>query len=189
MPAKTVPLVQSFPGTASVGEVVEAIKLAGGCIIRGILTPDEIRQIESDIRPTLDADLPWPGSFFPSETRRAMGLLGKSPTFARALVMNPLYQAVSKVFLEEEYWCWNGKEKLHNVSPAQLHNTVAFSIGPGAKAQGLHRDDHCHLRKPEELELYPENPGESQRDFGLGFFVAGKRTTKENGATRYRELS
>jgi ectoine hydroxylase-related dioxygenase (phytanoyl-CoA dioxygenase family) len=180
----TLPEVRGFAPTASAEEVVDAIKLAGGCIIRNVLTPAETRQIEADIRPTLDADKAWPGEFFPKETRRAMGLLNKSPTFARAIVLNPLYQAVSDVFLKEKYWCWNGKEKLQNISHPQLHNTTAFSIGPGAKDQGLHRDDHCHLLYHPKLDKYPDNPAQAKRDTAIGFFVAGKKTTKENGATR-----
>lgn len=184
MTVTELPVVQSFPSSAPPDEVVEAIKLSGGCIIKGLLSNSDIKQIEQDIRPYIEADVPWVGKFFPRETRRVYGLVGKSETVAQKLVLNPLYQAVSDVFLKERYWNWSGDEKMQNISHPQLHNSIAFSIGPGAKAQPLHRDDHCHLVLNPRIDVYPEDPAQSRRDTALGLFVAGKRATKENGATR-----
>lgn len=61
-------------------------------------------------------------------------------------------------------------------------NTVCFSIGPGATAQPLHRDDWCYHVVARKVEVYPED---LQRDVGVGFFVAGKKATRENGCTRF----
>ena len=64
-----------------------------------------------------------------------------------------------------------------SVSLPQLMNTIIFSIGPGAAAQPLHRDDanqHQYSGAVAEHEM--------GRDFGIGLFVAGKKSTKENGA-------
>lgn len=180
-----VPKVQVLSANSSVEDIVAAIKLAGGCVIKNILSQDDIQQIESDIRPHLDADIPWEGNFFPPETRRAYRLVAKSQTAALKLPMNPLYKAVCTAFLEEKYWNWSGKEKMQSVSKPQLNNSIAFSIGPGAKDQPLHRDDMCHLVRNEETDVYPEDAGQSRRDTAVGFFVAGKKTTRENGATRY----
>lgn len=182
---EVLPKVQSFPPTASVDELVAAIKLAGGCIIKNVLTLEQVKQIETDLRPYLDQDVPWEGPFFPPETRRAYGLVDKSPTCAESLILNPLYQGVCDTFLTERFWSWSGTEKLQCVSPPQLNNSIAFSIGPGAGPQPLHRDDHAHLVVNPKVDVYPENPGQARRDTAIGFFVAGKKTTKENGATRY----
>lgn len=66
------------------------------------------------------------------------------------------------------------------MSGPQLNNTIVFSIGPGAKDQALHRDDPIHHR------YYPAvAEHEMGRDAGIGFFIGGKKTTKENGATRF----
>lgn len=184
MSIKSLPPVKTFPSTASVVEVVRAIKLSGGCIIKNILTPKENKQIEHDMRPHIEADKPWPGSFFPPQTRRVTGLVGKSDTFMHKILLNPLYQGVCQAFLKEESWYWTGNEKVPSVSHPQLHNTFCFSIRPGAKNQGLHRDDATHLIRHEALDKYPENPGHSKRDNGVGLFVAGTRTTQQNGATR-----
>jgi len=60
-------------------------------------------------------------------------------------------------------------------------NTVCFSIGPGAHAQPLHRDDWAYHVVAQEVDSYPED---LQRDTGIGWFVAAKDATKANGCTR-----
>lgn len=55
-------------------------------------------------------------------------------------------------------------------------NTIIFSIGPNAAAQPLHRDD---ANQHQYCQAVSEHV--AGRDVGVGLFVAGKRTTKENG--------
>lgn len=65
------------------------------------------------------------------------------------------------------------------MSAPQLSTTVTFSVGPGTKAQGLHRDDDIyHTQHPAAAEHH------LGRDTMLCLFVAGKPCTKRNGATR-----
>ncbi len=66
------------------------------------------------------------------------------------------------------------------VSRPQLNNTIVFSIGPGARDQALHRDDPIHHVYHPAAATH-----EIGRDAGIGFFVAGKRTHRRNGATRF----
>lgn len=76
--------------------------------------------------------------------------------------------------------CQVGEVNEHSISLPQLNNTITFSIGPGARDQALHRDDAIHHR------YYPAVAShEIGRDAGLGMFVAGKKTTRQNGATRF----
>lgn len=44
--SKMTPVVQSLPLTATVAEVMDALKLAGGCIVRQLLSEDVLDQIE-----------------------------------------------------------------------------------------------------------------------------------------------
>ena len=73
-----------------------------------------------------------------------------------------------------------GEKNEVSVSGPQINNTIVFSIGPGARNQALHRDDVIH---------HPYYPSVAEhefgRDAGIGLFVGGKKTTKENGATRF----
>jgi ectoine hydroxylase-related dioxygenase (phytanoyl-CoA dioxygenase family) len=178
------PKVQSFPADAAVEDVVAALKVAGGCIIRDYVSEEDLNEIQKDLRPHLEADVPWTGEFFPPETRRAYGIVGKSFKVATCLPMSTLYRQVCKDFLEEHYTSWSGSKQEVGVSKPQLNNSIAFSIRPGASAQPLHRDDHCHMVRNETVSVYPENPGQARRDNLVGLFVAGKATTQANGATR-----
>lgn len=47
--------------TATKEAVVNALKLSGGVVIRGLLKPEEVKQIEQDARPWLEKDQPWKG--------------------------------------------------------------------------------------------------------------------------------
>ena len=90
-----------------------------------------------------------------------------------------------------------GTEIQHSIAPPQLNNTVVFSVNPGAKARRapsspalihtllnqselLHRDDVVHHTWPPAASEHTLG-----RDNGVGFFVAGKRSTRANGATRF----
>ena len=96
--------------------------------------------------------------------------------------MHPLYQAVCDKFLSTTNWFWSGHKKTFAVSKPQIMNTVCFSIGPGATCQPLHRDDWCYHVVAQKADKYPDD---LQRDTGIGFFVAGKKATFENGCTRF----
>lgn len=105
--------------SATVEHVVNALKIAGGVIVRNFLGMEEIDRILKDVNPYLDADMPWDGNqchsatlypssksdtgfagdFFPPETRRAFGLMGKSHTFATSIVGNPLWMGVTDALL------------------------------------------------------------------------------------------
>lgn len=138
-----------------------------------------------DVRPDLEEDTAWNGSFFPAQTRRTTAALQKSPTYAREIVMHPLFQDVSNQMLTEKQWFWAGAEKQWTVSRPQLSNTIVFSIGNGATAQPLHRDDSIHQRVPQAVDVYPEGREGAIRDSSVGFFVAGTKATRANGATRF----
>ncbi|OGE54749.1 hypothetical protein PENARI_c005G01845 [Penicillium arizonense] len=81
--------------------------------------------------------------------------------------------------------CTRYSRKQWAVSRPQLSKTIVFSIGPGATAQPLHRDDSIHQRVPKAVDVYSEGREGLLRDSSIGFFVAGKKATKANSATRF----
>jgi hypothetical protein len=59
----SLPEVKEFDAaTATVEELVDALKVAGGVVVRNMLTKAEIDQIETDVRPWLEKDKPWEGT-------------------------------------------------------------------------------------------------------------------------------
>ncbi|GME27421.1 Phytanoyl- dioxygenase [Neofusicoccum parvum] len=147
-----------------------------------VLSTAETASIEKQVRPYLNADAPWEGDFFPPETRRVMGLAGKSREYIEKIPGNPLYRGVCDALLTSKFTSWNGQKRETSISKPQLNNTIVFSINPGARAQDLHRDDMVHHNFQPAITHQEYRAG---RDTGIGFFVAGKRTTKANGATRF----
>ncbi|EME89570.1 uncharacterized protein MYCFIDRAFT_128824 [Pseudocercospora fijiensis CIRAD86] len=176
------PKVAILDNTSSVDEVVEALKIAGGCVIKNAVPHEDLDTIQNDLRPLLEADTPWEGDFFPEQTRRCYALIPNSRTCAEKVVMHPLYQAVCDKFLTTKNWFWSGHKKTYATSKPQIMNSVCFSIRPGATAQPLHRDDWCYHVVARRADKYPDD---LQRDTGIGFFVAAKKSTIQNGATRF----
>ncbi|KAL4949051.1 hypothetical protein BDW69DRAFT_198403 [Aspergillus filifer] len=133
---------------------------AGGCVIRNIIKPEVFAQVEQDTRKYILADGEWVGDFFPKETRRK--------------ISDRLMTTKSKF--------WIGDKQDEHVSRPQLNNTVIFSVNPGARAQALHRDDMIHHNKPVSMRFEDYQIGQ---DVGIGYFIAAKKSTKANGATRF----
>lgn len=166
-------------------EIVASLIRNGGCIVRNFITETAVLDsIEKDVRYHLLADKPWEGvDFFPPETRRVMGLVGKSRAFTEAIPNNRLYRDVCSRLLSSTNRSWYGYQLNTTVSEPQLSNTIVFSIGPGAKRQELHRDDSIHHNQLPELRSHQDY--RIGRDTSVGLFVAGKKTTRSNGATRF----
>jgi hypothetical protein len=85
-------IVDEFDSTGSLkaDRVVASLIQNGGCILRGLLPNEEtLATIEHNVRPYIEADRPWQGvDFFPPETRRVTGLVGKSSTFTENIPAN-----------------------------------------------------------------------------------------------------
>ncbi|KAF3033676.1 hypothetical protein E8E12_001884 [Didymella heteroderae] len=166
-----------------VTDIAQNLKISGGCVVRGMYEQHTLDSLESEIRPHLEATKEANlkrDEFVPSTTRLVTGLLSKSYTYAVSIAGNGVWHRICKQFLTSRLNnSWHGTEARSSMSLPQLSTTVTFSVGPGTKAQGLHRDDDIyHTQHP--------GTGEHQqgRDTMLCLFVAGKQCTKHNGATR-----
>jgi ectoine hydroxylase-related dioxygenase (phytanoyl-CoA dioxygenase family) len=176
--------VDSFDATnVHPDQIVDSLRRNGGCFVRNYISSSSVSQILSDVSPYLEADVPWEGEFFPKETRRVCGLAGKSPTYMDKIIATPLFTAVSESILTTNLTSWLGEEKQTYSAGPQVNATTVLSIGPGAKAQGLHRDDIVHYNKNPALDNAEQWTPE--RETAVGIFVAGTKATKGNGATRF----
>lgn len=57
-------------------------------------------------------------------------------------------------------------------------------IGPGGKAQPLHRDDYINHNIHEPIDKW-DDERDKNRETSVGLFVAGCKVTKENGGTQF----
>jgi ectoine hydroxylase-related dioxygenase (phytanoyl-CoA dioxygenase family) len=181
---KTRPTVSEYNASStSSSELVAAICRDGGVIVRNFASQSTLTALEQEIRPYLDADEGYDGEFFSKSTRKAQGLAARSPTFCKDILSNDLWRGVYDAFLTTTTKSWTG-DKLHEcVSHPQLSSSAVIAIHPGGKAQPLHRDDMVH---------HVDNPAVTAdnyqigRDTSVGLFLAGSKTTKKNGATRFQ---
>ena len=59
-PSSPLPEVKSFDASnCSVDELVDALRVAGGVVVRGFLNESEVAQLETDTRPHLEKDTAW----------------------------------------------------------------------------------------------------------------------------------
>ncbi|KAL2421942.1 Dioxygenase himG [Exophiala dermatitidis] len=168
--------------SATADEIVQSLIRNGGCFIRNMLSESDLDEIHKDVSPYLYQNRSYEGSFFPKESSRVLGVVGKSKAYTEKIVGDPLKNQVTDKLLSSTFKFWTGSELTEATSKPQCSSTVVFSIAPGAKNQDLHRDDIIHHNNlvaiaPEEYKV--------GRDVSISFFVAGKRATKANGATRF----
>ncbi|KIW92964.1 uncharacterized protein Z519_06813 [Cladophialophora bantiana CBS 173.52] len=150
--------------------VQEVLERDGAIIVTNLLSREQAEQIRRDLQPHFDADGGDKSGFFPKTTRRAIGLLGISPTCVD-LALNPLFNEVASRLLTSKFEYWIGQEKQVAVSKPQISSTVGFQVNPGSRQQGLHRDDiDYHIRSGHDSVL-------------IGCVAATVKTTRENGAT------
>ena len=95
--------------TVTAPELVASLIKNGGCVMRGVLNPDQLALIEKDVRPWIEKDRPWKGDFFPPETRRVMGLVEKSKAFTDLIPGNCLFRDVCDTLLISTHESWLGQ--------------------------------------------------------------------------------
>lgn len=167
------PTLKRLPCTSTPEEVLTVLLRDGGLILEKIAKHEDIDQVIQEVQPHLTGQERHAGVTMPKESKQVSGLAGKSRTFATKFVAHPLFQAVANLLLTKRTTTYYGNQKQTSTSEPQVTNTMAFWIGPGAQAQGLHRDDQCH---------HTRHPAKYETDLGLMF--AATRSRAANGATR-----
>jgi hypothetical protein len=153
--------IPRFPADAPATEVAGALRDHGVAVVERLAPPELCDAVEAELAHHIAATPTGRDDFTGSNTRRTGGLLGRSRASAE-LIAHPLVLDVADEVL------WPGKTTF------QLHLTQAISIGPGAEAQYLHRDQWCFdfFPFPDDVEV------EVSTIWALTDF------TDDNGATR-----
>ncbi|KIW16834.1 hypothetical protein PV08_04024 [Exophiala spinifera] len=160
--------------------IIDAIAKNGCCIVKNFTDAATVDMVNEESRPYLDADVPWEGDLFPPETRRCANLAGRSKTVREKWLVDPLVRACTAAFVDKTTVNYYGQTKHTYTSEAQCTIAVTLEIGPGGKAQRLHRDDkNYHVDHPDQTETGYR----FGTDVEMAFMVPGVLTTKENGAT------
>ncbi|KAL4758307.1 phytanoyl-CoA dioxygenase family protein [Aspergillus foveolatus] len=161
-------------------DIIAFMKRDGAIIVRDLVSPADIDQAYEELRPCLEQRPRWDGSFFPKETQRTPNLIAISPTYTRTQMMNPLFHQLCDHFLTTRSWNWWGDEWTETVSRPYISATSALSVGPGAKAQPLHRDDYVSHNYIVESSTF-----DYRQQVSITMIVAGCKVTKENGGTQF----
>ncbi|MUM34288.1 phytanoyl-CoA dioxygenase family protein [Mycolicibacterium sp. CBMA 361] len=152
-------------------EVAAAVEADGGVIIEGFLSPDQVKRFNAEVESAMQATTPGATAddevvqeFFGSNTKRLTNMITHSKTFRTEIVDDDLFHQLCDAILLEEagsYW---------------MVTAQVIEIGPGNRAQPLHRDLENWYPF---LSLGPQGP-----KTGVNFFFALTEFTEENGATR-----
>ncbi|MFZ4586027.1 MAG: phytanoyl-CoA dioxygenase family protein [Acidimicrobiia bacterium] len=141
----------------SVDEVCAALDAHGYCVVEGLLSSDQVRNVRNELRRILAAVPEGRNPFEGYRTRRIYALFAKTRA-CDALALDPLVLGTVERVLGRD---------------AQLGGPTGIDIEPGEVAQMLHRDE----------DQYPV-PQPAWTDLALNVMWALDDFTAANGATR-----
>ena len=145
---------------AAVDEIRDILIRDGALIVEGVMSPDALTALKSEIMPFVEATEAGRDAFTGFKTTRTGALVARSAT-CRDLVMHGSVLEAARAFLKP--YC----------ETIQLHLTQVIRIQPGQEAQPLHRD---------RLAWGGFLPRELEPQFNTIWAVTD--FTKENGATQ-----
>ncbi len=150
-------MMASMPGATSTGrDVARRLIDDGYVIVTGMMTPDDVRIARADLDRVLAATPTGRNAFEGRATQRVYALFAKTRTFDRAATHPLLLEVLD-----------------HVLGHYQLSAPVGIRIGPGERAQVLHRDDSIYPLPQ------PHPPVVVNTMWPLDEF------TDDNGATRF----
>ena len=127
--------LQRFTVDAPVEQLSNAIREDGGIVITGLLSASEVQQLDAQLDPYVSRRQPGfhhddsDTAFYGGNTKRIQGLAAKSSVFVESVLLNQLLLGIADSMLLPhcgDYW---------------MSQAETIFIGPGNKAQVLHRDD------------------------------------------------
>ncbi|MDR3017237.1 phytanoyl-CoA dioxygenase family protein [Delftia acidovorans] len=154
-----------------IAEILRTLKEDGGVIIKNFLTQSQIDSFNAEIQGPMDALAPGStheieliAEFHGANTKRLTNLVTHSKTFREEILDRDLvHDLLDAIFLEESGSYW--------MTTAQV-----IEIGPGNKAQMLHRDLENWYPF---IGMGPKGP-----EAAMNFMIAFTDYTAQNGATR-----
>jgi hypothetical protein len=118
--------IEHLSASGSPERIVEVLARDGCVVVDRLAEPARLEQVAREMQPYLEGLRPGPDEFAGLHTRRAGGLIARSPA-ARELVAHPAVLAAVGGLLS-------------HATSFQLHLTQVIAIGPEEPAQAVHRD-------------------------------------------------
>jgi ectoine hydroxylase-related dioxygenase (phytanoyl-CoA dioxygenase family) len=120
------------------------------------------------------------GDLFPPETRRCPNLCGRSKTAREVWLVDDLIRTLTAKFIDKTTSNYYGETKHTYTSEAICQIALTMEIGPGGKAQRLHRDDkNWHADHVDQTKTGYRFGS----DVMMGFMIPGIRTTRASAGT------
>ncbi len=167
---KSAPL-RAVQRSTPIDQIMQILAEDGGVIVKSLLNADQVARFNHEIDPGLAALNPgartsdqYLQGFHGNNTKRLTGLINRSPIFREEIIDDDVVHALADATMHptaDTYW----------MTAAQV-----IEIGPGSKAQPLHRD----------LENYSAfiSGGPSAPEVACNCLIALTEFSEENGATR-----
>jgi ectoine hydroxylase-related dioxygenase (phytanoyl-CoA dioxygenase family) len=151
--------------------VLAALRADGAVIIKGLFTADQVRCLNEEVQPSVDKlrvgskhTEEWVKEFHGDNTKRLNNVVSISSTFRHEILENELiHQCCEEIYLKDAGGYW-------------MNSAQVIDIGPGSKAQPLHRDQW-------QFPIFT-HAGADAPQASINFVVALTEFTDENGATR-----
>jgi ectoine hydroxylase-related dioxygenase (phytanoyl-CoA dioxygenase family) len=167
----TSPKLQRLDASAGRDAVLKAVREDGAVIIKGLFTKDQIRRLNEEVQPAVDNinvgsshTEEWVREFHGDNTKRLNNIVSHSNTFRHEILESPLiHEICEKIYLEDAGGYW-------------MNSAQVIDIGPGSKAQPLHRDQW-------QFPIFT-HAGPNAPEASINFVVALTDFTDANGATR-----
>lgn len=155
----TMSSVKRFAASAQAHDVLQTLKADGIVVIEGAAKTATLDSALHEIGPLADG--------------QTFGLIGKSRTFATALLMNDLFIDLTKRLLTDTCTVYYSDERTVSTAEPQVSFTSALFSKPRSSGWGLRRQDDCH---------HTIHPAKRETDFGIAY--AATDITRDNGAIR-----
>jgi ectoine hydroxylase-related dioxygenase (phytanoyl-CoA dioxygenase family) len=121
------PGLESFTTAAGIDNIMTAVARDGAVILKDVLTPEDLAQVNAELKPYVDATATGQDAFGGFKTTRTGAVMARSPA-AGKLALNPTVRAIADRVL------------LANCDRYHIHVTQVIRIMPGQPAQPIHRD-------------------------------------------------
>jgi ectoine hydroxylase-related dioxygenase (phytanoyl-CoA dioxygenase family) len=149
-----------LPCTASAEEVHDVLGRDGAVVVDSLADATTMARIADEMAPHIEATPYGSDGFSGRATKRTGALIARSPA-SHPIIQHPLVLDVTG-------------RLLHRAKSYQLHLTQTIAIGPGSRAQAIHRDQWAFDFFPFPADHHVQcNTIWAMTDF-----------TEENGATR-----